>query len=298
MQVDRSNSLGDMSLADLPFPEDYFVHPPPRPEFMDMIRRGAVSDMDIAAAEPLQEVGVLIFSNMRRNEGLLRTIMAEANLNSQRKTKDKEKHRQKEVIPGSLNTGALAPCSFLEPGTSFSGTQNASQEQMSKQDVWCIQVTVEETNWSRGYLAGTMRAEGFVDSVEPILTFWEGEIVDNINYTFRTTKWKADSFIDNDHWAKFPSLQELSSSLQQDRQNASLRDHPYVYMRLKEKYFVSGEPDSNLTIAGFYYVCLSRETGNMVGYYYDPNSTPFQKIDLNVDFGGTAGYVTGACSML
>ena len=42
--------------------------------------------------------------------------------------------------------------------------------------------------------------------------------------------------------------------------------------RWKEKYFVNVGTDCGLTIAGFYYVCLSRSDGSVHGVYYDPNS--------------------------
>lgn len=54
-------------------------------------------------------------------------------------------------------------------------------------------------------------------------------------------------------------------------------------MRWKENFFVNMREEGSgcsLTIAGFYYVCLSRETGKIEGYYYDPNSTPYQKLEL------------------
>ncbi|KAK2657820.1 hypothetical protein Ddye_010872 [Dipteronia dyeriana] len=38
--------------------------------------------------------------------------------------------------------------------------------------------------------------------------------------------------------------------------------------------------DCGLTIAGFYYVCFSCIDGSINGFYYDPNSSPFQKLEL------------------
>jgi len=35
-----------------------------------------------------------------------------------------------------------------------------------------------------------------------------------------------------------------------------------------------------LTIAGFYYICISRQTGSIEGFYHDPHSSPFQKLQL------------------
>ena len=66
----------------------------------------------------------------------------------------------------------------------------------------------------------------------------------------------------------------------------------HVYLRLKEKYFLNEEPGGNLTIAGFYYLCVSRSTGEISGYYFDPNSTPYQRVSLQVTYEGSGGYTT------
>jgi hypothetical protein len=42
-----------------------------------------------------------------------------------------------------------------------------------------------------------------------VVTFWEGEIVDNKNYTFYTGKWEATKETDVKHWSKFSSFEEL-----------------------------------------------------------------------------------------
>jgi hypothetical protein len=43
----------------------------------------------------------------------------------------------------------------------------------------------------------------------------------------------------------------------------------------------------NLTIGGFYYIALKRDTGKIDGLYYDPQSEPLQRLDLGC--GGGAG---------
>jgi len=52
-------------------------------------------------------------------------------------------------------------------------------------------------------------------------------------------------------------------------------------MRWKEIFFVSPGEDCGLTIAGFYYVCMDRQAGAILGYYYDPHSQPYQRLQLN-----------------
>ena len=48
-----------------------------------------------------------------------------------------------------------------------------------------------------------------------------------------------------------------------------------------EKCFVTpSDPDTALTISGFYYVSLRRSNGNVEGLYYDPHSNPYQHLSL------------------
>ncbi len=49
-------------------------------------------------------------------------------------------------------------------------------------------VIVQECDWRRGYVCGTMAALDVPDTKEAVTTFWEGEIVDNINHSFMTSK--------------------------------------------------------------------------------------------------------------
>lgn len=48
-----------------------------------------------------------------------------------------------------------------------------------------------------------------------------------------------------------------------------------------EKCFISPDPDvGGLTIGGFYFLSLKRDDGRIQGYYYDPQSQPFQELTL------------------
>jgi len=124
-----------------------------------------------------------------------------------------------------------------------------------------------------------MRAN--VSPQAPVVTFWEGEIVDNENHTFYTSKWHATHATDLDYWQKFPAFAPLRQHvLKQGGHCKQLRDYPYVFMRWKEKFFISKQEDNQLTIQGFYYICMSRQDGHVWGYYYDPESQPYQELDL------------------
>lgn len=56
---------------------------------------------------------------------------------------------------------------------------------------------------------------------------------------------------------------------------------PRVYNIRAEKCFVTpSNPETALTISGFYYVSLQRSDGHVEGLYYDPHSNPYQHLSL------------------
>ncbi|KAK9069311.1 hypothetical protein SSX86_013427 [Deinandra increscens subsp. villosa] len=184
---------------------------------------------------------------------------------------------------------SLQPCSLLSVGQTFSGTQNVSSPQ--KEEAWRVNVRIQGCDLNHGYVCGTMEALNVPMADTPVVTFWEGEIVDTKNYTFFTNKWKATSEVDIDHWTKFPSFSPLLSQVEVDGgKSLDLSNYQYIFMRWKEQYFVNVGADCGLTIAGFYYVCFSCVDGSINGYYYDPNSSPFQKLELKTTNEGRSGF--------
>lgn len=102
----------------------------------------------------------------------------------------------------------------------------------------------------------------YVKNNAPVETFWEGEIIDNKNHTFRTNKWSADVRTDVAYWTKFSAFRELKSCmLSKTWSTPLLKDYPYIFMRWKETHFITKTEQQLLTIQGFYYVCLCRQTG-------------------------------------
>ncbi len=68
------------------------------------------------------------------------------------------------------------------------------------------------------------------------------------------------------HRGKFDSFQAIRPLVvQQQGRCDALEQHPYIYMRWKERFFVNVGCDCGLTIAGFYYVQLSRKDGSIKG---------------------------------
>jgi hypothetical protein len=54
-----------------------------------------------------------------------------------------------------------------------------------------VVVRVDGVDLSKGSICGVMEAVNVPHARSPIITFWEGEIVDNTNHTFITGKWGA-----------------------------------------------------------------------------------------------------------
>lgn len=152
----------------------------------------------------------------------------------------------------------------------------------------------------RGVLTGTMEAHDVPKTNSPVITFWEGEIIDNRNFYFRTGRWDATRYNDIEHWSRFPGfvpkmmdapmLGEGAKNSTSEVGNNSPSSGPYIYMRWKESHFENAAADCGLTIAGFYYTCMDRATGAVVGYYYDPYSAPFQKLELRPSTEKRAGF--------
>mmetsp|Transcript_34123 Transcript_34123/g.96699 ORF Transcript_34123/g.96699 Transcript_34123/m.96699 type:complete len:232 (+) Transcript_34123:739-1434(+) len=185
-----------------------------------------------------------------------------------------------------------ALCSFLQPSQHFQGVQRVAHSGASPTDEdWYVNVSIITSDFKAATVFGTMEAENVPHTRSPVTTFWEGEIVDNIRNTFYTAKWGASADNDMKHWSKFPSFLEIKDDVRKfNGRCQALSTYPFIFMRWKEKYFLNASHESGLTIAGFYYVCLNRLTGTIMGYYYDPNSSPFQKLELHQKPQGTAGH--------
>eukprot|EP00798_Chlamydomonas_sp_ICE-L_P015119 gene15119-21176_t len=111
-----------------------------------------------------------------------------------------------------------------------------------------------------------------------ITTFWEGDIIDNAEHTFFSQKFGASRETDLSHWRKFPGFCHLA--VQRDGRSDGLDTCGSIYMRWKEAFFVDPSESCTLTIQGFYYIMMDRQTGSISGFYYDPHSTPFQRLSL------------------
>ena len=46
---------------------------------------------------------------------------------------------------------------------------------------------LQEVNLDTGYVCGSMRADNVPQAKTPVVTFWEGDIIDNVNHSFITS---------------------------------------------------------------------------------------------------------------
>ncbi|OXV06833.1 hypothetical protein Egran_05398 [Elaphomyces granulatus] len=242
-----------------------------------------------------------------------------------------------------LDTSSIVPpskCSWLQPGTIFSGSQCAgsssnslmfshrmpstphSNEPMivngsevgrismhstgglryftsnpypptggAKDDNWPVKVTIHGVDYDAMTLSGTMEAYNIPDKTSPtrdahIVTFLEGEIVDFNIHTLETTSFKADADIDSTYWRQLQPFRDLTDdemikNIVSKRWITEELTQGWILMRWKERCFLTPtDARQGLTISGFYYISLCRNTGKIEGLYYDPGSSPYQQLSL------------------
>ncbi|KAK6514496.1 hypothetical protein TWF281_004695 [Arthrobotrys megalospora] len=177
-------------------------------------------------------------------------------------------------------------------GSASQAAAAAANDRKEPEEHWNVTVVIQEVDHARNRISGSMRAYDVPDTQSPtgkssINTFWEGEIIDFHTNGLETLNsiMPSNPRIDENYWKKLDpfagySDSELAQKLTSKRFLEDLAEN-YVLMRWKEQCFVEpGSQDSGLTITGFYFVSLSRRTGHIEGYYYDPHSAPYQRLDL------------------
>jgi glucose-induced degradation protein 4 len=194
--------------------------------------------------------------------------------------------------PADRPLPAPAPCAFLRPGQYFEGKQSVYNRASVIQHSWKTSVTIHSYDERRGELTGSMSAS-LPDNPHPVVTFFTGEVVDNVNHCFYTSQaaWAMTAEMDMAHWKRLPGFStKLSDEIKKYGGRAPSLAEPGIrlYMRWKERSFVSGG-ECRLTIAGFYMLSMDRLTGQMDAVYIDPNSTPEQKLTLTALTSKEAG---------
>ncbi|KAJ6258375.1 hypothetical protein Dda_6415 [Drechslerella dactyloides] len=169
-------------------------------------------------------------------------------------------------------------------------SSSAAADRKDVEEHWNVTVVIQEVDHARNRISGSMRAYDVPDwqsatGTSSINTFWEGEIIDFHTNGLETLNLPSNPRIDGNYWKKLDpfvgfSDAELAQKLTSREFLEDLAEN-YVLMRWKEKCFVEpSSQESGLTITGFYFVSLARRTGHIEGYYYDPHSAPYQRLEL------------------
>ncbi|KZF22202.1 hypothetical protein L228DRAFT_148248 [Xylona heveae TC161] len=156
---------------------------------------------------------------------------------------------------------------------------------------WPVKVTINSVDYENMTLSGTMEAFNVPDKSSAtgessIVTFLEGELVDFNKYTLETKSFKSDAKVDGTYWSKLEPFKDLSDddivrNLVSRRWLKEELAKNWILMRWKEKCFITpSDHRSGLTISGFYYISMRRDTGHVEGLYYDPSSSPYQHLVL------------------
>ncbi|EON63427.1 hypothetical protein W97_02654 [Coniosporium apollinis CBS 100218] len=148
-----------------------------------------------------------------------------------------------------------------------------------------------------------------------ITTYLEGELLDFNTHTFQTESFASSPATDATYWRKLPPFAKISDDdlvhRLVSRTFLAELQRDWILMRWKERCFVRkaagqqqrsdrhlgwggagdqealSEDGCGLTISGFYYVCLRRADGEVEGLYYDPQSSPYQHLQLSSAGTGT-----------
>lgn len=189
------------------------------------------------------------------------------------------RREQREQIPKVF--GKPSPNSFLKSGQTFHGSQTVTHPNL-KTEKWKVHVSFQYCNMDSGEIYGTMTALDVPGTDTPVVTFFDGQIIDNENAIFYSDPDSParNCFMEMRLWGKFPEFKNLRDSvLENDGRAEGLEKSDFVFMRWKEKGFMSGN-DCRLSIDGCYYAAMNRKTGDVTAYYLDTSSAPDQKLVL------------------
>ena len=183
--------------------------------------------------------------------------------------------------PGRLSV-VFCFMSLLRSGVTFSGTQQIGGG--SSEVAWNLEAEFLSVNLEEGIVYGTLSSTK-PGSSSTWVSFWEGELVDNVHNFFHTDgRWRSTAESDHDHWSQFPAFhskyRELFTLLGVDHLDVS--QDQVRFMRWKETGFLKTGARDNLSYQGFYYVAIDVVHGEIIGFYFDPEMKPMQKLELHV----------------
>eukprot|EP00204_Picochlorum_oklahomense_P002487 CAMPEP_0118799960 /NCGR_PEP_ID=MMETSP1161-20130426/2015_1 /TAXON_ID=249345 /ORGANISM="Picochlorum oklahomensis, Strain CCMP2329" /LENGTH=324 /DNA_ID=CAMNT_0006727733 /DNA_START=139 /DNA_END=1113 /DNA_ORIENTATION=- len=197
---------------------------------------------------------------------------------------------------GPLRKVSRAPSNwYLKQGQTWTGWQHVQHWPPGSSEKWNVRVVLDHVDLERGEVFGTMTATDVPGAESQVVTYFEGEMIDNENATFYSDPDASARVCLSElrHWSRFPAFRPLRDGvLEEDGRSPELAASSKVFMRWKEKCFLSGG-DCRLTIAGVYYVTLDRRNGDVNAYYFDQNSAPEQRMILKAGAGNTSNQQQG-----
>lgn len=173
--------------------------------------------------------------------------------------------------------------SFLHPGTRFCGFQNSGRFEYE------VNVTIQNVDFDRSFLCGSLEIQGLTSEFPFITTYFEGEII-GPKYSFLTNheEWGATEALDLQHWKKFSAFRKFfRTNLRLNAKHNSEIINGKIFMRWKEQKIIDKKTSNGsllspiscgnlcydgISYAGYYYICLDLKTSKITGYYYHCNS--------------------------
>ncbi|KAF9299030.1 GID complex subunit 4, VID24 [Linnemannia elongata] len=165
----------------------------------------------------------------------------------------------------------------LYTGSRFQGKQRSGSHSYD------VVVDIKHVDLNDSFLCGYLHIKGLTEEYPELTTYFEAEII-GPKHSFFTRKWDADELVDEEHWVNM--AHSYTQSQTPSRLCSFTYDHrseDVVFMRWKEHFLV---PDhqvqgiSGASFAGFYYICYSKATGHISGFYYHHSSEKFQQLLL------------------
>uniref|UniRef100_A0A1B0ALC5 Uncharacterized protein n=1 Tax=Glossina palpalis gambiensis TaxID=67801 RepID=A0A1B0ALC5_9MUSC len=97
-------------------------------------------------------------------------------------------------------------------------------------------------------------------------------------------KWGVNEEIDKRYWGKFKAFKEYVNTFNlAEFDYTALAESKHVFMRWQRDALINHMADlENSPFSRFYYVCLTKTTGDIEAYYYDENSALHHTIDVKL----------------
>ncbi|KAJ2360296.1 hypothetical protein H4S01_005794, partial [Coemansia sp. RSA 2610] len=125
---------------------------------------------------------------------------------------------QRWLVKNSVAVRDLS-CALLRPGMRFTGIQRVTPHvrdasranafmrlRAPSLEKWDVSVEIQTVDMPRGRVSGLMKAINVPRLPKTVVTCWEGEIIDFVNYTPLTGKWRATCADDSKHWSLFGAV--------------------------------------------------------------------------------------------